>query len=154
PRRVIEWQEWFSFSPFALAPIAAVVALRRRCGSRLALAGILVALLFVSPVLGLVPFHFQAFSTVADHYLYPAMLGVALVAAWVGSPAPAAGLALNLPFRPAVARGRRSLRPGKPAGCPAPQPLSAHALPATPPPSGRRTTWPPTSSPAAARATV
>jgi hypothetical protein len=32
-------------------------------------------------VLGLVPFTFQAFSTVADHYLYPSMIGVALLAA-------------------------------------------------------------------------
>jgi tetratricopeptide (TPR) repeat protein len=34
------------------------------------------------PVLGLVPFHFQFFSTVADHYLYLAMLGPGLAAGW------------------------------------------------------------------------
>jgi protein O-mannosyl-transferase len=33
------------------------------------------------PVLGLVPFDFQAVSTVADHYLYTAMVGVALAIA-------------------------------------------------------------------------
>ncbi len=43
------------------------------------------ALLFVCsllPVLGFVPFEFQTRSTVADHYLYLPMLGVALAAAW------------------------------------------------------------------------
>jgi hypothetical protein len=33
------------------------------------------------PVLGFVPFVFQQYSTVADHYLYPAMIGVALAVA-------------------------------------------------------------------------
>jgi tetratricopeptide (TPR) repeat protein len=36
----------------------------------------------VSPVLGLTPFMFQALSSVADHYLYPAMLGPALALGW------------------------------------------------------------------------
>jgi protein O-mannosyl-transferase len=35
----------------------------------------------VGPVLGLVPFDFQQYSTVAEHYLYPAMAGVAMAAA-------------------------------------------------------------------------
>jgi tetratricopeptide (TPR) repeat protein len=35
----------------------------------------------VAPVLGLVAFDFQAYSTVADHYLYIAMLGVAIAVA-------------------------------------------------------------------------
>ncbi|HZZ43633.1 MAG TPA: tetratricopeptide repeat protein [Tepidisphaeraceae bacterium] len=35
------------------------------------------------PVLGLMPFKYQSYSTTADHYLYPAMLGVAMAAAWV-----------------------------------------------------------------------
>ena len=34
------------------------------------------------PVLGLVPFAFQAYSTVADRYMYIAMLGPALALAW------------------------------------------------------------------------
>jgi len=37
----------------------------------------------VAPVLGLVPFDFQRYSTVADHYLYVAMLGPALLLAWL-----------------------------------------------------------------------
>lgn len=36
----------------------------------------------VLPVLGLVPFDFQHFSTVSDHYLYVAMAGPALALAW------------------------------------------------------------------------
>ena len=42
------------------------------------------AILFVSPlipVLGLKPFDFQQYSTVADHYLYIPMIGVALIVA-------------------------------------------------------------------------
>lgn len=44
------------------------------------------ALLFIAgvlPVLGLVPFTFQAYSTVADHYLYLSMLGPALALATI-----------------------------------------------------------------------
>ena len=39
--------------------------------------------LAVLPVLGLVPFDFQSLSTVADHYLYLAMLGPAIAAAFL-----------------------------------------------------------------------
>ncbi len=56
-------------------------------------AGVFVAGLL--PVLGLVPFAFQAYSTVADRYVYIAMLGPALALAWgwrssssAGSPSP------------------------------------------------------------------
>jgi len=45
-----------------------------------ATAGVLVAGLL--PVLGLVPFAFQTYSTVADRYMYIAMLGPALALAW------------------------------------------------------------------------
>ena len=55
---------------------------RRRCW------GIgLAAIVFstgVLPVLGMVPFLFQAYSTVADRYTYFAMLGVALGVGWCG----------------------------------------------------------------------
>lgn len=68
----------------------------------------LAAVLFVAPllpVLGLVPFSFQQFSTVADHYLYLSMLGPALLAAtalcgdrrglaWVGAAMVLAALAI------------------------------------------------------------
>jgi protein O-mannosyl-transferase len=57
-------------------------------------------LLSIAPVLGLVPFGFQQFSTVADHYLYVPMLGVSLVMAglllrlrgWVHAPRVAVAL--------------------------------------------------------------
>lgn len=44
-------------------------------------AGASASVLAVSPVLGLVPFDFQRYSTVADHYLYLALLGPALALA-------------------------------------------------------------------------
>lgn len=57
---------------------------RKAVPALLPAAGLL--LLPLLPVLGFVPFDFQAYSTVADHYLYLAMLGVALAVAamlWV-----------------------------------------------------------------------
>ncbi len=39
----------------------------------------------LAPVLGIIPFDFQAYSTVADHYMYLAMLGPALALAWLAS---------------------------------------------------------------------
>jgi hypothetical protein len=48
------------------------------------------------PVLGLIPFSFQFYSTVADHYLYLSMLGVALAVAW---------LIQQISARPALAVG-------------------------------------------------
>jgi Flp pilus assembly protein TadD len=61
---------------------AAIVVLRGQGGPLRALAvGILLAVAGVAPVLGLVPFDFQRYSTVADHYLYLAMLGPAWAAA-------------------------------------------------------------------------
>lgn len=54
----------------------------RRSGPWLVAAGIFVAALL--PTLGLIPFQFQVFSTVADRYAYMAMLGPALaMAAWL-----------------------------------------------------------------------
>ncbi len=42
----------------------------------------LVSVAALLPVLGFVPFMFQSYSTVADHYMYLAMLGPAMVVAW------------------------------------------------------------------------
>lgn len=66
-----------------IVPVGLLVAILRSRSRRplLVAAGIVVAGLL--PVLGLVPFHFQFFSTVADHYLYLPMLGVALAGAWL-----------------------------------------------------------------------
>ena len=43
------------------------------------LAGVLVVIACVLPVLGFLPFEFQMYSTVCDHYLYVALLGPALI---------------------------------------------------------------------------
>jgi Flp pilus assembly protein TadD len=55
---------------------------RRRCGA----IGLAVAVFIIGvlPVLGMVPFLFQAYSTVADRYTYFALLGVALGVGWLG----------------------------------------------------------------------
>ena len=49
---------------------------------RIATAAVLLIAIGVAPVLGLLPFDFQEYSTVADHYLYLAMLGPALLVGW------------------------------------------------------------------------
>jgi protein O-mannosyl-transferase len=48
---------------------------------QLVVGGCLLGLATILPMLGLIPFAAQDYSTVSDHYLYPAMLGVAIVAA-------------------------------------------------------------------------
>ena len=60
---------------------AALLWFARRRG-RAVVAGLAVVVVGVGPVLGLVPFIFQQFSTVSDRYLYLPMLGVALIAGW------------------------------------------------------------------------
>lgn len=50
---------------------------------RIPLAGCALFLAWLAPVLGLVNFNFQRISTVADRYVYLAMLGPALVVAWI-----------------------------------------------------------------------
>lgn len=65
-----------------LAPVALLAsswALRRR--APWLLAGVLIFFAAPLPVLGLVPFHYQRLSTVADRYVYVAMLGPSLVLA-------------------------------------------------------------------------
>jgi tetratricopeptide (TPR) repeat protein len=72
---------WFYF--LWMPSVALLAWLWRARGSRprvWAGAAIFVAVLF--PVLGFVPFIFQSVSHVADHYLYLALLGPALVLAW------------------------------------------------------------------------
>ncbi len=74
-----QWWVWLT----GLGPWGLAVWLwyqRTRMPWLVATAGVLVAGLL--PVLGLVPFAFQAYSTVADRYMYIAMLGPALALAW------------------------------------------------------------------------
>jgi len=74
------WWTW-------LFPAAALLAsvLAARSGRRAPLAALLIFALAPLPVLGAMQFHFQQFSTTADHYLYVAMLGPAILAAWASA---------------------------------------------------------------------
>lgn len=74
-------KSWFYAIAVVPLLLAAILFLGRRRWPRLGTAAlILVAALL--PVLGFAPFMFQVHSTVADHYLYLAMLGPALALAW------------------------------------------------------------------------
>jgi hypothetical protein len=67
-----------------IAPVAIAAALliwRRRTPWLLAAAAVFGG--GVLPIVGLIPFMFQHYSTVADHYLYLSMLGPALALAWI-----------------------------------------------------------------------
>ncbi|MEZ0268373.1 MAG: hypothetical protein ACAI43_26900 [Phycisphaerae bacterium] len=75
---------WFwavALVPVALA--ALLLAFRRRPAARVLGAAGLVLALSLAPVLGFVPFLYQHFSTVAEHYMHAAMLGPAIAAAWL-----------------------------------------------------------------------
>ena len=65
-----------------IIPAAVAIALWR-WGRREIIAAALIFLLALLPVLGLTTFLFQQYSTVADHYLYLAMLGPALALGWL-----------------------------------------------------------------------
>lgn len=72
---------WLYFTWIAPVAVALGAWLYRKRFPAL-LTGIAIYWLAVLPVLGLVPFDFQDHSTVADHYLYLAMLGPAIIAAF------------------------------------------------------------------------
>lgn len=74
--------------PAAVA--AALVLWRRHPAARAGAAAALLAGVAVSPMLGLTPFAFQTVSTVADHYVYLAMLGPAFAVSWACAQAPTA----------------------------------------------------------------
>ena len=82
------------------APSAALLAvawvLRRRLPWLAAAAAVFCVTLL--PVLGLVPFAFQWYSNVADHYAYPAMLGPALGLAFLYARLPSAGRRIVVPL--------------------------------------------------------
>jgi protein O-mannosyl-transferase len=81
PVRVME-SRWFWFSWILPLVLFIVLMLNRKRFPELLAAGALLTV-GVLPVLGLVPFQFQYYSGVADHYLYLSMLGPALAAAAV-----------------------------------------------------------------------
>lgn len=77
------WLWWTWIVPVTLA-VAMWWWMRRDDGKgmgRLAIAGCLWAIVAVGPVCGIVPFMYQFYSTVADHYFHGAMVGVGLVVA-------------------------------------------------------------------------
>ncbi len=72
-----------------LLPILLLAALwLARDRARPLLAGLVIGVAGMLPVLGLAPFDFQQFSTVADRYAYLALLGAAIAVAWLISRAP------------------------------------------------------------------
>lgn len=75
------WHYVTWLAPAAVAAFAVWAWRRRRIDWAPAAVGVF--WLGVAPVLGFAPFDFQFFSTVADHYLYFAMLGPALAVAFV-----------------------------------------------------------------------
>ena len=81
PKVVLDTGQAYYTWIFPAVLAVALCLARRRAPALAAGAAILVAGLL--PVLGLVPFDFQRYSNVADHYLYLPMLGVALAAAWL-----------------------------------------------------------------------
>src|SRR5213075_2802629 len=75
------WQ-WFS----ALVPVSLLaIVWKDRRKSPFPLTAMLLFILATATTLGLTTFLFQYYSTVADHYLYVAMLGPALALAWAVS---------------------------------------------------------------------
>lgn len=81
PQRVLELRWIWVISAMPLVLGVALWILRRRMpylwvGFALFVTGML-------PVAGFVPFLFQFYSTVADHYLYLPMVGVAMAAGWM-----------------------------------------------------------------------
>ncbi|HEY7088584.1 MAG TPA: tetratricopeptide repeat protein, partial [Tepidisphaeraceae bacterium] len=79
---------WIYLTWIVPVALAAWLMLNRRRTPELLVAGIILVA-GVAPVLGLSTFLFQHFSTTTDHYLYLAMLGPALAAAWLVNRYPA-----------------------------------------------------------------
>lgn len=76
---VVLSQSWVYIAWIVPAMVAAaMIRLRKR--NPVLLVGGAIFVLAIAPVLGFTPFLYQQFSTTADHYLYLAMLGPALIA--------------------------------------------------------------------------
>jgi tetratricopeptide (TPR) repeat protein len=90
PRLILQSQQWIGEGAYLLG--AAVILWFNRSSVQGVAMGLLLMLLALSPVLGLTPFDYQKYSTVADRYMYLAMLGPALALAWsltkIEGPAP------------------------------------------------------------------
>lgn len=90
PSRVAAFDTSLSPAPsitlaIGAAAIIGIVALAARPATRRTAARAAVPLALLAPVLGLVPFSFQEISTVAGHYMYLPMTGIAMLLAWRGT---------------------------------------------------------------------
>lgn len=81
PVVLLHTTQWY-WTWIAPAVLALVIWIFRKKRPGLVAAGLLF-LICLLPVLGLTPFDFQYYSTVTDHYLYLAMIGPALAAAFI-----------------------------------------------------------------------
>lgn len=72
---------WTWIVPVVLFSAALTYAAKSKANRFIPLAALLVFCVAPLPVLGFLPFTFQAFSTPADHYMYVMMLGVAILLA-------------------------------------------------------------------------
>jgi tetratricopeptide (TPR) repeat protein len=79
---VIFQKKWAWFTWLVPGAIAGLLIRYRKAAPPL-LAGALLFVAALAPVLGFSTFDFEMISTVADHYLYLAMLGPALAAGWM-----------------------------------------------------------------------
>ncbi len=75
-------QQWWLFYGAWLLPVVIVAAAACLRNRRIWLVACGVSIAWLLPVLGLVSFDFQQISTVADRYLYLALLGPALALSW------------------------------------------------------------------------
>ncbi len=82
--------------PAALAAIVFITVLLNRRRLPRFTAAIAIAILALLPTLGLMPFNFQYYSTVADRYVYTAMLGTALAVASLIAAHPRTGIIIAL----------------------------------------------------------
>jgi protein O-mannosyl-transferase len=80
PQNVLD-QPWLAWPGLAVLFVGTVIWLLSSGKMRWLRAPLLIVPAALLPVLGLTPFDFQAYSTVADRYCYLAMIGVALFAA-------------------------------------------------------------------------
>jgi tetratricopeptide (TPR) repeat protein len=87
PRTVLASAAGIPEAIVLLAAVALLATLRRRERAegpiRAATTAGALSVAAVAPVLGFLPFDFQRYSTVADHYLYLAMIGPAFLLAWI-----------------------------------------------------------------------
>ncbi|MCS7034458.1 MAG: tetratricopeptide repeat protein, partial [Phycisphaerae bacterium] len=81
PAKVLA-QSWVVMTSAVPVIVALVAGLAWKRWRLVPVSGLLL-LAGVFPVLGLVPFDFQIYSTVSDHYLYLAMTGPGLLSAWL-----------------------------------------------------------------------